>query len=309
MAARVFGAIEAGGTKFVCGIGSGPDDLRSIRIPTTSPGETVRAAIEYLRSEGGDALASVGVASFGPVDLRPGSPTFGFITSTPKQGWQNFDLAGTLARALNVPVGFDTDVNGAVLAESRWGAAEGLTDCLYLTVGTGIGGGAIAGGHVIHGLLHPEMGHIRIPHDLADDPFLGGCPYHGDCLEGLASGPAIEARWGNPAELLPPDHQAWDLEARYLSLALATWVCTLSPQRIVLGGGVMSQAQLFTQIRRRLAQLLNGYIDARELQDGLDAYIVPPLLGGRAGVLGALILAERAAGAKAAAAGTSPDHP
>ncbi len=308
MATRLFGAIEAGGTKFVCGVGSAPDDLRSIRIPTTSPGETVRAAVQYLRSEGGDALASVGVASFGPVDLRPGSPTFGFITSTPKPGWQNFDLAGMLARALKVPVGFDTDVNGAVLAEARWGAAQDLTDCLYLTVGTGIGGGAIAGGRVIHGLLHPEMGHIRIPHDVERDPFPGRCPYHGDCLEGLASGPAMEARWGNPAELLPADHEAWDLEARYLSLALATWVCTLSPRRIVLGGGVMTQAGLFPRIRRELARLLNGYIEARELQDGLDAYVVPPLLGGRAGVLGALILAEQAACPKAAAGAISGDH-
>ena len=268
----VFGAIEAGGTKFVCGIGTGPTDLETIRIPTTSPDETVAASAAFFRER-------CGIGSFGPVDLDPGSPSFGHITSSPKLAWQNYDLAGAVARALNVTVGFDTDVNAAALGEARWGAAQGLTDFLYLTVGTGIGGGAIVNGRVLHGLMHPEMGHIRVPHDLAADPYSGCCPYHGDCLEGLASGPAIEARWGGPARDLPPDHAAWRLEAHYLALALAGWVCTLSPQRIVLGGGVMEQPHLFETIRRELARLLNGYIRVSELAEGLDGYVVPPQLG------------------------------
>jgi fructokinase len=236
----------------------------------------------------------VGIGSFGPVDLHPESPAYGHITSTPKPGWRNCDLAGVVRRALAVPVGFDTDVNAAALGEARWGAAQGLSDFLYLTVGTGIGGGAIVHGRVLHGLLHPEMGHIRIPHDLAEDPYRGCCPYHGDCLEGLASGPAIAARWGVPASDLPPGHPAWALEAHYLALALVVWVCTLSPKRIVLGGGVMQQSHLFDLIRTELARLLNGYIQVRELSDGLDRFVIPPQLGPRAGILGALVLAEAA---------------
>ena len=240
-------------------------------------------------------LQSVGIASFGPVDLNPTSPTCGHITSTPKPGWRNCDFAGAVGKALRVPVGFDTDVNGAALGEARWGASQGLSDFLYLTVGTGIGGGAVSNGRVLHGLLHPEMGHIRIPH-LSGDPYAGICPYHRDCLEGLASGPAIQARWGKPAQELPPDHPAWAMEAHYLALGLATWVCTLSPRRIVLGGGVMQQSHLFPLIRTELLNLLNGYIQAPEIVDSIDTYVVPPRLGSRAGVLGALVLAEQAIG-------------
>ena len=196
--------------------------------------------------------------------------------------------------ALRVPVGFDTDVNGAALGEARWGAARGLTDFVYLTVGTGIGGGAMVNGRLVHGMLHPEMGHIRVPHDLAADSYLGACPFHHDCLEGLASGPAIEARWGRSARELPPTHPAWQLEAHYLALGLATWVCTLSPQRFILGGGVMQQTQLFALARAELTRLLNGYIQTWELTNGMDDYIVPPQLGRHAGVLGAIALAERA---------------
>lgn len=290
----MFGAIEAGGTKFVCGIGTSPMDLETIRIPTTTPAATVEAALEFFgkrRSE----IEAVGIASFGPVDLNPESWTYGYITSTPKPGWRNFDLAGAIRKTLGVPVGFDTDANGAALGEARWGAGRGLSDFLYLTVGTGIGGGAIAGGRVLHGLGHPEMGHIRVPHDRIDDPFEGWCRYHRDCLEGLACGPAMEARWGVPAQELPPDHPGFALEARYLALGLATWVCTLSPQRIILGGGVMQQAQLFPLIRAELLRLLNGYIDIREITECADHYVVAPGLGARAGVLGALVLAEEAA--------------
>jgi len=193
-----------------------------------------------------------------------------------------------------LPVAFDTDVNAAALGEARWGAAQGLDTFLYLTVGTGIGGGGMANGRLLHGLIHPEMGHIRVPHDLRADPFSGGCPFHGDCLEGLASGPAMEARWGRRAETLPPEHAAWDLEAHYIALGLATWICTLSPQRIILGGGVMRQVHLFPRIRAQVLALLNGYIQAPEIMERVAEYIVPPGLGGDAGVLGAIALATMA---------------
>lgn len=290
----MFGAIEAGGTKFVCGVGTGPDDLETIQFPTTSPEATLAIAIEFLREQSMGELQAVGIGSFGPIDLHSTSLTFGYVTSTPKAGWQNFNLAGTVREALAVPVGFDTDVDAAALGEARWGAAQNLSDFLYLTVGTGIGGGAIINGRVLHGMVHPEMGHIRVPHDLVQDPFAGGCPYHGDCLEGLASGPAMQARWGIAAQNLPADHPAWRLEAHYLANGLANWVLTLSPQRIVLGGGVLRQSTLFTSIRQDLVRILNGYVRATEIMRDIDQYVVPPLLGGRAGVLGGLVLAEQA---------------
>jgi fructokinase len=273
---NLFGAIEAGGTKFICGVGTGPDDLETIQIPTTSPADTTDAAIAFLRSR---RVSAIGIASFGPVDLASGR-----ITSTPKAGWSHFDLAGVIGRGLALPVAFDTDVNGAALGEARWGAAQGISDFLYLTVGTGIGGGAMVNGALLHGLGHPEMGHIRIPRDRADT-FAGICPFHGDCLEGLASGPAIAARWGRPARELPPGHEAWRQQARYLALGCANWIYTLSPKLILMGGGVGEQAQLFPMIRTELATILNGYVEAPRIE--------PPMLGPRAGVLGALALAER----------------
>lgn len=291
----VFGGIEAGGTKFVCGIGAGPDDLETTQFPTTSPDATLDRAIAWFRERANGRLRAVGIASFGPLDLNPASSTFGYITSTPKLAWQNYNITGTIREALDLPVNIDTDVNAAAMAEARWGAAQGLCDFLYLTVGTGIGGGAVIRDQVVHGMLHPEMGHIRIPHDRAKDPFAGCCPFHGDCLEGLATGPAIEARWGVRAERLPDDHPAWALEAHYLGLALATWVCTLSPERFVAGGGVMQRPHLFALIRAELARLLNGYIQTSEIMAHLDEYVVPPKLGSRAGVLGAIELAARAA--------------
>lgn len=290
----MFGGMEAGGTKFVCGIGTCPEDLTVCSFPTGDPQVTVEQAVQFFKKHAGPHIQALGIGSFGPLDLDRASPTYGSITSTPKLAWQHFNLAGIMASALLVPVGFDTDVNAAVLAEARWGAARDVTDCLYLTVGTGIGGGALVNSRLLHGLMHPEMGHIRIPH-LEEDLFPGHCPYHGDCLEGLASGPAIEARWGVPAHKLPADHPAWVLEARYLALALSTWVSTLSPQRIVLGGGVMQRDFLFPMIRAGLKDLLNDYFPARALRDQLEHYIVPPRLGGHAGVLGAILLGEEAA--------------
>jgi fructokinase len=295
---QLFGGIEAGGTKFVCAVGTGPDDVRAqTRFPTSTPGETTQRVIEFFREQRAQfgSLTAVGLAAFGPLDLHRASPTYGYITSTPKPGWANTDLVGQLRRALNVPVGFDTDVNAAALGEWRWGAAQGLDTFVYLTVGTGIGGGGMAHGRLMHGLIHPEMGHIPMPHDLQADPFPGSCPFHGDCLEGLASGPAMEKRWGARAETLPGDHPAWRLEAHYLALALWTYICALSPQRLILGGGVMAQARLFPLVRAEVQALLNGYIQAPQIVERIDEYIVPPALGGQAGVLGAIALAQSAA--------------
>jgi fructokinase len=288
----ILGAIEAGGTKFVCAVGTGPEDLELRSFPTTSPAATMELVLGFFRNHPG--LRAIGIGSFGPVDLHPESPTYGHITATPKPGWRNFDLAGAVRAALDLPVGFDTDVNAAALSEARWGAAQGLSDFVYLTVGTGIGGGALINGKLLHGLVHPEMGHIRVPHDSVNDPFPGICPYHGDCLEGLASGPAIQARWGMPGTELPPGHPAWELEAHYLALGAANWVSILSPKRIVIGGGVMEQTCLFPLIRRQLQQILNGYIESELLSHRIGEYIVPPRLGNRAGVLGALVLAAQA---------------
>jgi len=290
----MFGAIEAGGTKFVCAVGSDPADLRIAQLPTTSPEVTTGQAIDFLRTTSGGKLQAVGIGSFGPLDLSPASPTFGHITSTPKLSWQNFDFVGTVRAALDVPIGFDTDVNAAALGEARWGAAQSVSDFVYLTVGTGIGGGAIVNGKVLHGMLHPEMGHIRIPHDSQRDPYPGCCPFHRDCLEGLASGPAMQQRWSVPAEELPRDHPAWALEAHYLALGLANWVCTLSPKRIVLGGGVMQKEWLFPLVRGELVRLLNGYVQSAELTSHLEEYVVPAKLGNRAGIAGALALAQQA---------------
>src|ERR1700730_12703587 len=288
----MFGAIEAGGTKFVCGVGTGPEDLKTTQFPTTTPGPTLANAVAFLKAQSKGELQAVGIGSFGPVDLHPDSATFGYITSTPKAGWQNYNLAGAVKDALAVPVGFDTDVDAAALGEARWGAAQDLSDFLYLTIGTGIGGGAIINGRVLHGLVHPEMGHIRVPHDLVRDAYRGCCPFHGDCLEGLESGPAMQDRWGIAAQDLPADHLGWTLEAHYLAPGLANLALTLSPQRILLGGGVLRQSQLFGRIRHDLAGLLNGYVRATEVIRDLDQYVVPPQLGDRAGGLGGLGLAE-----------------
>jgi fructokinase len=291
---KLFGGIEAGGTKFICGIGTGPDDLTLTSFPTTSPRETVGQALRFFRETAGQGLPAIGIGSFGPIDCHPGSERYGYITNTPKPGWRNFDFVGTVSRALAIPVVFDTDVNVAALAESRWGAAKDIDDFVYVTVGTGIGGGAVVNGRLVHGLMHPEMGHILVPHDQQDDPFPGNCPFHHDCLEGLASGESIRKRWGQDPKELSPDHRAWPLEAHYLALALSTWICTLSPQRIVLGGGVMQRRFLFPMIHERLRDLLGGYMPMRLLNEDIEQYVVPPGLQGDSGVLGAITLAEQA---------------
>ncbi|MDQ7029833.1 MAG: ROK family protein [Ardenticatenia bacterium] len=291
----LYGGIEAGGTKFVCAVGHGPDALLDeVRIPTTTPEETLARVVAFFRPYGAE-LCAVGIASFGPVDVRPGSPTYGFITTTPKPGWAHTPIVHIVAEALNVPVGFDTDVNGAALGEHLWGAGRGLDAFLYLTVGTGIGGGGLVNGKRLHGLLHPEMGHMRLPHDRERDPFPGLCPFHGDCLEGLASGPAIEARWGRPPHTLPPDHPAWALEAEYLGIALANLTFVFSPQRLVVGGGVMQPPHLWPQVRAAFVRALGNYVDLPALGQHVEDYLVPPHLGPRAGVLGAIALAVEAA--------------
>jgi fructokinase len=291
--ALLYGGIEAGGSKWVCAIGTGPNDVQgTTAFPTTEPGETIGRAVEFFA--GNTSLAAVGVGSFGPIDNRRSSPTFGFITTTPKPGWAQTDVAGRLQESLEVAVAFDTDVNAAALGEYRWGAAVGLDSFCYITVGTGIGGGVVVNDRILHGLIHPEVGHMRIPHDRLADPFPGCCPYHGDCFEGLASGEAMRARWGRGAQEIDDD-EPWELEAEYLALGLANVVCAVSPQRIVLGGGVMKEPTLLARVQRRLPDVLAGYFDAPELNDGIADFVVRPGLGDRAGVLGAIALAQATA--------------
>ncbi len=291
----LFGGIEAGGTKFVCAVGSNPDDLRDeIRFDTTSPDKTIYRAIEYFREQSlGERLLAIGIGSFGPVDLNRGSSTYGYITSTPKPHWANTDFYGKIRDGLNITVGIDTDVNAAALGEYKWGAARGLANFIYLTIGTGIGGGGMINGRLLHGLLHPEMGHVFIPHDIKTDPYEGKCPFHKDCFEGLASGPALKDRWGEPAENLSEDHKAWDLEAKYISLALINYICTLSPQRIIIGGGVMEQKRLLSLIHEKVRGMLNNYIGVTELRENIEKYIVMPELGNKSGILGAIALAKQ----------------
>jgi fructokinase len=292
----LYGGIEAGGTKFVCAVGTGPDDIRSeVRFATTTPEETIGRAAAFFRHYSGDCpVSAIGIASFGPLDLDRRSPRYGYITRTPKPGWQHTDIRSRIESALDIPTVIDTDVNGAALAEHLWGAGKGIENLVYLTVGTGIGGGAIVDGHPVHGLVHPEMGHIRPPHDRIKDPFEGCCPYHGDCLEGLASGKAVELRWGMPGEQLPQEHPAWELEAEYLACGLNDIICTLSPERIIVGGGLMKHPSLLDMVRMSVKELLNGYVDSPAITEHIESYIVAPELGDRSGVLGAVALAERA---------------
>jgi fructokinase len=280
----VVAGVEGGGSHWVCAIGRGPDDLRAqAAFAARDPAATLAQVAGFLRGHRG-AVAALGVACFGPVDLDPASPTFGHVTTTPKPGWSHVDVAGPLRAALGSPtVVFDTDVNGAALGEQRWGAGRGVDPLVYVTVGTGIGGGAIVHGRPLHGLVHPEMGHVPIARE-PDDGFAGACPYHGACLEGLASGPALATRWGAPPETLPAGHPAWRLEARYLARGLAAIVATISPRRIVLGGGILHAPGLLDGVRGELTRELGGYVRAPE--------VVAPGLGDRAGVLGALALAQ-----------------
>lgn len=295
---KLFGAIEAGGTKFVCSVGTGPDDLdEPVRIPTTTPQETLGQVLEYFRQavRRRGPLTALGIGSFGPVNLDPGSPLWGHVTKTPKPHWSQASVAPFFRDQLNVPVAFDTDVNAAALGESLWGAGQGLEDVIYLTVGTGIGAGVISGGRLVHGAIHPELGHFLLP-KRSDDSFAGHCPFHGHCLEGLASGPAIQARWGKPGSELAADHPAWELEAHYLALGLHTMVVAYSPRRIILGGGVSAQPGLLPLVRQKLLASLNGYVEDPLLTPaGVERFLVAPGLGTRSGLLGSLALARELA--------------
>lgn len=288
----LFGALEAGGTKMVCAIGDESGKIfDQIHIPTTTPDETMPKIIEYFMDKD---IKAIGIACFGPIDLNRESAGYGHILDTPKLPWVGYDIVGAVKKALGIPVGFDTDVNGSLLGEVTWGSAKGLTDALYITIGTGIGGGVLSGGKTVHGMLHPELGHMILAKHPEDD-FEGVCPYHGCCFEGLASGPAIEKRWGKPARELVDEPKVWELESYYIAQALSMIILTISPQKIILGGGVMHQIQLFDLIRKKVLDNINGYIKTRELSD-IDNYIVPAGLGDDQGIMGAIRLAMIEAG-------------
>jgi fructokinase len=299
-------AIEAGGTKFIVGLveadaaeGSQPRILFRESIPTTMPTETLTASLAAI----GRAAAlhgrpeAVGIGCFGPVELHEGKPGWGHVTTTPKPGWSGADVAGAFGKAWGVPVAFDTDVNAAACGELLWGAARGLSDFIYLTVGTGIGGGAYSGGKLVHGLVHPEMGHLRLARE-AGDGYAGHCPYHADCLEGMAAGPAIGERWGKPAPELPPGHPAWELEARYLARALAAYSCVLSPELFILGGGVGMRPGLAERVGELLGEELAGYVEALAEPGERARRVCRPGLGADAGFLGAAALAQSLFGAR-----------
>lgn len=281
------GGIEAGGTKMVCAVGDEKGELfERVTIPTRLPEETFEEMIRYFSDKQIEAL---GIGCFGPVDLNRSSATYGFITSTPKPGWKNTDVVGRIQKALSVPVGFDTDVNGAILGEVMLGAAKGCENAIYITVGTGIGVGVYVNGGLLHGLVHPEGGHILLAKH-PKDTYSGKCPYHGCCFEGLASGPAIEERWGKKAELLADEMNVWELESYYIAQAITNYILTYSPQKIILWGGVMHQNQLFEQIRAKVPELLSGYIQHPAVTEKIADYIVPPALGDNPGILGAIQL-------------------
>lgn len=281
------GAIEAGGTKFVCGIADKEGNvLERVSFPTETPEITLQKVYNFFKNKGVEAI---GVGSFGPIDPNPSSETYGYITKTPKKYWSDFNLIGELQKKLNVSMVFDTDVNSAALGEATWGAAKGLKNCLYLTIGTGIGGGILVSGKLVHGMLHPEMGHIFVRRH-PDDSYVGKCPFHKDCFEGLASGPAIEERWGVKAYELSVSHKAWEFEAYYIAQALVNYILIISPERIILGGGVMKQFQLFPLIRKNVKEMLNNYVQTKEILENIDKYIVSPALGDNAGLLGCIAL-------------------
>ncbi|MBP3038537.1 ROK family protein [Bacillaceae bacterium Marseille-Q3522] len=285
------GAIEAGGTKFVCAVGDEHGKIEErISFPTTTPVETMEQVVKFFEKF---TLDAIGVGTFGPADLDKASKTYGYITMTPKVKWQNFNMLGELKKYFSVPMGFDTDVNAAALGESIWGAAKDVDSCIYITVGTGIGVGAAIKGELVHGLTHPEMGHIFVrKHE--DDSFAGICPYHKDCLEGLAAGPAIAARWGKPGHELQDRKEVWEIEAYYLAEAIVNYILILSPKKVVIGGGVMKQNQLYPLIRKYVQTRLNGYVHHPAILEKIDEYIVAPGLGDNAGITGAIALALQA---------------
>ena len=299
----LLGAVEGGGTKFVCAVGTGPDNIvETTRIDTTSPAETLEAVCRFFISAKAKhgPVEAIGVGCFGPVDLDPSSGTYGYITTTPKPGWQSTDIVGTLRQRLRVPIGFDTDVTAAVLCEYLWGAGEKMDPLVYITIGTGVGGGVLVNGHLLHGLMHPEIGHIHVPPPTNSKAIdvAGQCPYHKHCVEGYVCGPAIAKRWGVRADRLPPESPAWQEVADVLGHALVNLSLTLSPRRIILGGGVMEQEHLIGMIRGRFRSILNGYLSSPSVGRDLEKYIVTPGLGSKSGLLGALALGRAQANLK-----------
>ncbi|MBR0317582.1 MAG: ROK family protein [Synergistaceae bacterium] len=293
----LYGALETSGTKMFCAVGNEAGQIvDQMKIPTTTPNETMPKVIEYFKSKidpslsDDEKISALGVACFGPIDLREGSKTYGSILNTPKIAWRNYPMLKTLQEALNIPVAIDLDVNVALLGETTWGTAKDLTDAVYVTIGNGIGMGAISAGEPVHGMLHPEAGHIRMQIIPGDD-YKGSCPSHGACFEGMASGVAIAERWGKEAKDLLDKPEVWELEAKYIAQALYAIILTLSPQKIILGGGVMSNAQLFPMIRKNVVEYINDYIDTKELRN-INSYITPSALNGNQGVMGAIKLAE-----------------
>ncbi len=283
----LYGALEAGGTKMVCAIGDENGKIIDrIKFPTETPETTMPQIFDYFRDKG---LSAIGIACFGPIDLHKDSPTYGSITSTPKKGWSGYNIVRETQRELGLPVGFDTDVNGSMLGEATWGCAKGVSDAIYLTIGTGVGGGVISNGKLLHGMLHPEVGHIRLP-KVEGDPGKSVCPFHDNCFEGLAAGPSLKARWGVSADQLADKAEVWEIEAEYIANALMSYALILSPQKIILGGGVMHQEQLFPLVRKKFFDLVNGYIVTDEMNN-LDEYIVPPSLNDDQGIMGAIKLA------------------
>jgi len=297
MLATLLAGVEMGGTKCVCTLGAGPEDIRAqVTLPTLDPDTTLEALAGVIQQWLEDATPpkALGIASFGPIDLRRNSPTYGFMGATPKRGWQNTDIAGFFTRRFGLPVGISTDVIGAALAEGRWGDARGLTDFAYITVGTGIGAGLIVGGQSVFGLHHPEVGHLRLVR-APGDTWPGNCPYHGDCVEGLASGPAIAARTGCVPASLEAGNPVWDTVAHTLAQLAHSLVATVAPQRILIGGGVTSSnPHLFPSIRRAMLTSLNGYLRIPEVLNDIDRFIAPPGLGTLAGPLGSLAVAAMA---------------
>ena len=283
----IYGALEAGGTKMVCAIGDETGKIiEQISIPTKTPEETMPQIVDYFKDKN---IESLGIATFGPVDVHPDSPTYGHILDTPKTAWIGFDMLGYMKEALGVPAGIDTDVNGSLLGEVTWGSSKGMSDVVYITIGTGVGGGILSGGKIVHGMLHPELGHMKIVKHEADD-YEGRCPYHGTCLEGLAAGPAIEARYGATASKLVDRDDVWEIESYYIAQAISNLICIVSPKKVILGGGVMHQKQLFPLIRKKVLENLNGYFKLDELSD-IDNYIVPASLNDDQGIMGAIKIA------------------
>ncbi len=286
MSKPLYGLIEAGGTKFVLGVATGPDDIIAThRIDTTTPEETIDAAVEWLSAYG--PFAAIGIASFGPLQLDKSAPDYGCVTNTPKAHWAGADLVGPFATAFDCPVALDTDVNGAAFAEVRWGAAKGTKSALYFTIGTGVGGGAVIDGRILHGQSHPEMGHMRVARHPEDLGYKGHCPFHGDCLEGLACGPSIIDRWGASLSDLPADHIGHDIIAHYLAHMTVTCQALFEPEKVILGGGVMGTPGLLPRVIAAAETMGGGYFVSRAAD-----ILTLPGLGTSAGLLGALALAQ-----------------